>query len=147
MFRGRVFKDGKLWIIEVPDLDLATQGHTREDAYGMLVDLLRTSMDRPAFKADIRRYGDGTFLLGGSGERAEGALTALFLRRQRVKAGLSLSDMARLLGAKSRNAYARYEHGESLPGPLMMKRILNAMGLCLEVRVHRHGGDTESDAA
>jgi transcriptional regulator with XRE-family HTH domain len=38
-------------------------------------------------------------------------LLALFLRRQRETTGLSLADVARKTGAKSRNGYAQYEQG------------------------------------
>jgi len=37
------------------------------------------------------------------------------LRRQRQMHGLSLSAVARRLGARSKTAYARYEQGRSVP--------------------------------
>jgi hypothetical protein len=135
MFRGRVYKEGKFWIIEVPDLDLMTQGHTKDEAYEMLVDLLKTASDSGHFRPDIARHRNNTFLLRGRDEQSERDLIALLLKRQRARAGLSLSDMARLLKAKSKNAYARYEHGESVPSPIQMEKILGVMGLNFEMRV------------
>lgn len=144
MFRGRLYKEGKFWLIEVPDLDLMTQGHTKDEAYEMLVDLLKTATDRAAFRPDIARHSNNTFLLRGRDEQSEKDLIALLLKRQRARAGLSLSDMARLLKVSSKNAYARYEHGDSVPSPIMMEKMLRVMGLTLEWRVR--GRDMEEDS-
>ena len=131
-------------MIEVPDLDLTTQGHTKADAYDMLVDLLKTASNRSGFRADIARHRNNTFSLRGRDEQSEKDLIAILLRRQRAGAGLSLNDMARLLKAKSKNAYARYEHGESVPSPIMMEKMLRAMGLTFEIRVRSRELDEES---
>ena len=58
-------------------------------------------------------------------------LVSLLLRRQRERSGLSLADAAARLGARSRNAYARYERGTSLPtieklDALLMRYLLIA---------------------
>ncbi len=146
MFRGKVYKEGKFWIIEVQDLDIMTQGRTKDEAYDMLEDLLKTASRREGFKADIARFANNTFLLRGRDERSEADLIAILLRRQRARAGLSLNDMARLLKAKSKNAYARYEHGESVPSPIMMEKILRVMGLTFEMRVQTRPLEEESTA-
>ena len=143
MFRGRLYKGKKFWLIEVPDLDLMTQGHTKEEAYFMLNDLLVTILDMPELKLDIARHRNNTFLLDTRDEESEKALIALMLQRQRIKAGLSLSQMAKLLGARSKNTYARYEHGTSVPSHLMLRRIFRAMGLSCEMRVHPKDDDEE----
>lgn len=143
MFRGRVFKAEKFWLIEVPDLNLMTQGHTKEEAYEMLVDLLKTATDMQGFKADIARHRNNTFLLDARDEESEKALIALMLQRLRRKAGLTLSQMAKLLGARSKNTYARYEHGTSVPSHLMLRRIFRAMGLSCEMRVHDKDDEEE----
>ena len=44
---GRVYKDGKFWLAEVPLLDAMTQGHTRKEALAMVADLLETLANRP----------------------------------------------------------------------------------------------------
>lgn len=143
MLRGRVFKEQKFWLIEVPDLDLMTQGYTKEEAYEMLVDLLITATEMKNFKADIARHRNNTFFLAGRDEDSEKALIALMLRRQRVRAKLTLAQMAELLGARSKNTYARYEHGTSVPSHLMMRRIFRAMGLSWEMRIHDRDDDDE----
>ncbi len=146
MFRGRLNKEGRWWIIEVPDLDLMTQGRTKEDAYEMLVDLLQTATNGDGFRPDIARFRNNTFLLRGRDEQSEKDLIALLLKRQRARAGLSLTDMMRLLDAKSKNTYARYEHGEAVPSPIMMEKILGVMGLTFEMRVRSKEMGEESTA-
>ena len=143
MFRGRVFKSGKFWLIEIPDLELMTQGYTKEEAYFMLDDLIKSLLDMPKLKLDIARHKNNTFLLDAKDEESEKALIALMLQRLRRKAGLSLAQMAKLLGARSKNTYARYEHGTSVPSHLMLRRIFRAMGLSCEMRVHPKDDDEE----
>ena len=107
---GRVYKDGKFWLAEVPMLDAMTQGRTRKDALAMVADL--HSGKHEAFEvsaADTR------------------GLMSLILRRQRERSGLSLAEAAVRLGAKSRNAYARYERGTSVPTLDKLTELLQAV--------------------
>jgi len=134
MYRGKIYKDGKHWIVAVPALDLLTQGDTKNDAYEMLDDWLKTAMGKD-FRPDIARLANGNFIVDGRDEYSKKALIALMLKRQRIRAGLTLADMQRLLQATSKNAYARYEQGVSVPSPLKIEEILMAMGLRLEMRV------------
>ncbi len=34
-FSGKIYKDGKFWLAEIPILDLMAQGHTKKEAYEM----------------------------------------------------------------------------------------------------------------
>ena len=52
---------------------------------------------------------------------------SLLLRRQRERSGLSLAEAAARLGAKSRNAYARYERGTSVPTLDKLTELLQAV--------------------
>jgi transcriptional regulator with XRE-family HTH domain len=45
----------------------------------------------------------------------------------REKEGLSLSAAAKRLGASSRNAYARYEQGKSVPSLKKLADLIEAM--------------------
>jgi len=49
------------------------------------------------------------------------------LRRQRQKEGLSLTEMAKRLDVKSRNAYARYEQGKAIPTVEKLAHLLHAV--------------------
>lgn len=55
------------------------------------------------------------------------AMISLLLRRQRHKSGLSLQEVAHRLGARSRNAYARYEQGRSVPTVEKLDQLLKAV--------------------
>ena len=109
---GTVTKDGKHWLVELPLLDAMTQGTTRKNAYAMATDLVETLVDQSGFQVTVHPGKHGEFELSCSDP---GALLGLVLKRQREASGLSLADVAKRLGAKSRNAYARYEQGQSVP--------------------------------
>ncbi|MCK9458103.1 MAG: helix-turn-helix domain-containing protein [Proteobacteria bacterium] len=110
-FSGRVWKDGVTWLVEVPALDLMTQGRTRRAALAMIADAVEGFVDRRGFRAEVHDGGDGIEV--GSGDAA--ALTALLLRRRRQASGLTLAEVAARLGVRSHNAYARYEQGRAVP--------------------------------
>ena len=69
--------------------------------------------------------GRGEYFEVGSSDQA--ALFAFLLRRQRQARGLSLADVAKRLGLKSRNAYARYEQGKAVPTVEKLAQLLKAV--------------------
>src|SRR5437660_1389638 len=111
-FVGELYRHGKFWLAEIPILDAMTQGRTRKEALAMVADLLETLVDRPGFTVHVHPGQGDHFEVRASDMRP---LVSLLLRRQRERSGLSLADAAVRLGAKSRNAYARYERGTSSP--------------------------------
>ena len=52
---------------------------------------------------------------------------ASILHRQRTRNGLSLPEAARRLGAKSPDAYARYERGDSCPTLEKLSELMAAI--------------------
>ena len=122
-FEGNLVRDGKFWLAEIPLLDAATQGRTRAEALTMIADWLETMVNRPDFKAEVHPRGKVEFEVSGSDAAA---MTALLLRRRREASGASLRDVATRLGASSRNAYARYERGESVPTMDKLDALLKA---------------------
>lgn len=50
---GRVYKDGRFWLAEVPMLDAMTQGRTREEALAMVADLLESLVNSPGFAVQV----------------------------------------------------------------------------------------------
>jgi|TARA_B100000809_G_C14996782_1_gene480017 predicted RNase H-like HicB family nuclease/DNA-binding XRE family transcriptional regulator len=123
-FSGKVYKEGKFWLAEIPVLDLMTQGHTRKEAFVMVSDLLETLVNRPEFSVRVHPDRHGNFEVSSSDARS---LISLLLRRQREQSGLSLAEAAERLGAKSRNAYARYEQGRSIPSVEKLSELLRAV--------------------
>ncbi len=125
---GRTWKDGKFWLAEVPLLDAMTQGRTEREALRMVVDLIRTMAEamvgRGRLKVDLFPGARGAFEVGC---RDTAVLVAVMLRRQREKHGLSLAQVARRLGARSKTAYARYEQGRSVPTVEKLFELLMAV--------------------
>lgn len=132
-FYGKVYKDGKFWLAEVPLFDAMTQGHTRKEAYDMVADLLESLANRSGFKVTVHASKHGDFEVSSNDPRI---LISLFLRRQRERSGLSLSEAAERLGAKSRNAYARYEQGKSMPSLEKLTELFQAVAPGSDIVLH-----------
>lgn len=125
-FEGRVWKEkgGKYWLVEVPLLDAMTQGTSKDDAYSMIAEAIECLMNRRGFKVDVRPVDGESFTIGSSNENA---MIALMLKRQREAHRLTLAEVARRLGQKSPNAYARYEQGKSLPTVDKLNKLMKAI--------------------
>jgi len=121
---GRVFKSGKYWAIEVPILDVVTQGHSIKDAYDMMADAIESLVNKKGFKVEVYP-GEKSYFEIASEDVA--TLTAFLLRRQRMKHGLTLVEVSKRLGAKSLNTYARYEQGRSVPTIEKFNLLLSAL--------------------
>ncbi len=52
-FSGKIYKDGKFWLAEIPILDLMTQGRTKKEACEMVADMLETMVNKEGFKIDV----------------------------------------------------------------------------------------------
>jgi len=121
---GRIWKDGKFWLAEVPMLDALTQGRSCSQAFRMMTDLVETMADKKGFHVAIFPGARGAFEVGSDDAAA---LVAVMLRRQREKRGVSLSEVARRLGSNSKTAYARYEQGRSVPTVEKLFELLAAV--------------------
>ena len=121
---GKVYKEGKFWLAEIPILDAMTQGRTRNEAFMMVKDLLETLVDRPGFAITVYPGKHGDFEVSSSDTRI---IISLLLRRQRERSGLSLAQAAERLGAKSQSVYARYERGASVPTIERLSELLQAV--------------------
>jgi DNA-binding transcriptional regulator YiaG len=121
---GRIFKVGRYWAVEVPMLGVVTQGRSRKDAFEMIVDAIETLANKRGFRVEVFP-GEGAYFEVAS--RHAATLTALMLRRLRVRQGLTLSEVAARLGAKSLNSYARYEQGRAVPSIERLDRLLAAV--------------------
>jgi len=123
-FQGKLYRDGKWWLAEVPVFDAMTQGRTRKEALDMIADWFITMVDRKGFWVYVQLTGRDDFEVNSDDART---MISLLLQRQRQKSGLSLAQAAQRLGAKSRNAYARYEQGVSVPTVAKLDELLRAI--------------------
>ena len=120
---GRIRKEGKHWLVELPILDAMTQGRSRAEAVQMSKDLVETMADEEGFSVDVRLGPRGAVSIGASDVAA---LLAMIFRRQREKHGLSVADVARRLGMRLRAGYARYDRGRTVPSVGRLFEILAA---------------------
>lgn len=87
-FEGKVWKDGRFWIAEVPSLNLMTQGRTRKEALAMVEDAA-LGLIECYFESEDKNlcitttdYKKDSFGITSSNNKL---LLALSLRRQREK--------------------------------------------------------------
>lgn len=123
-FQGKLYKDGKYWLVEVPVFAALTQGCTPKEALTMIADWFVTMINRPGFSVTVHEGKQGNFEISASDTKA---MVGLLLRRQRQLHGVSLAAAAERLGVKSRNAYARYEQGSSMPTVEKLDKLLQAV--------------------
>ena len=113
---GKIWKDGKFWLVEIPALDAMTQGKTRKEALAMVEDLV-LEMARSYFEDEAGKdffvtaidYKKDVIGVTANDNRL---FLALSLRRQREKSGSTVREASERLGSKSPNAYAQYERGK-----------------------------------
>ena len=125
MLVGTVTKQEGIWWSAHCDIaGIFTQGKSKADAMRALADAFEDVINRPGFKATVTA-------LDGDEVRVEASdpalLLGIVLRYQREAHHLSLADVAKRIGASSRNAYARYEHGTSMPKLDTVQEILKAV--------------------
>jgi hypothetical protein len=128
---GRLVRDGRWWLAEIPILDTMTQGRTRQEAFEMVKDLVETMIDRPDCQAHVHPGREGSFEVSASDVPA---LVALLIRRARARSGRTLHEVARVLGSSSPNAYARYEQGRASPTVGKLAELLRAVDCELVLR-------------
>ena len=87
-------------------------------------DLLASLANRNGFSVTVHLGQGDDFEVSSPDTRG---LVSLLLRRRRERSGLSLAETAERLGAKSRNAYARYERGASTPTLDNLSELLRAV--------------------
>lgn len=108
---GKIWKDGKFWLVEVSALNLMTQGKTRKEALFMIKDAIMEYVhyyfvsDVEGFKLTVNEYDS----LIGITSNNNNVLLALSLRKQREKSGSTVREVSKRLGSSSPNAYAQYE--------------------------------------
>ena len=123
-FSGKVFKDGKFWLAEIPILDIMTQGHTKKESYDMALDAIKSMVNKEEFEVEIYKGKNGNFEIASPDSKS---LISLLLQRKREISGLSLSQVAARLGLASRNSYARYEKGQTMPTIGKLDELLRAV--------------------
>jgi DNA-binding XRE family transcriptional regulator len=121
-------------LAEVPLFEAMTQGRSRREALEMIEDWFVSMVNRPGFAVDALPTGQDEFEVTSNDLKS---MISLLLQRQRQESGLSLADAAERLGARSRNAYARYERGDSVPTIEKLDQLLKAISPDRDVVLHQ----------
>lgn len=124
VIEGRIIRDGRWFLAEIPVLDGLTQGRSRKEALAMAADWVSSLAPGRPVRTSVRALKDDRFVIQC---RPPEALVALALRRRREAAGLSLAEVSQRIGAKSRNAYARYEQGRAMPTITKLAELFRAV--------------------
>ena len=132
-FEGRIWKSrkDKYWLVEVPSLDVMTQGTSQEDVMFMIVDAIKELLigyfpKESIDNLDIVVIDNKKGRIGISANDSK-LLLALSLRRQRTKSGATIREVAERLGSKSTNIYAPYERGEKSFSIDGYEKLINAV--------------------
>jgi DNA-binding XRE family transcriptional regulator len=121
-------------LAEVPLFEAMTQGLSRREALEMIEDWFVSMVNRPGFAVEAMPTGQDEFEVTSNDLKS---MISLLLQRLRQESGLSLADAAERLGARSRNAYARYERGDSVPTIEKLDQLLKAISPDRDVVLHQ----------
>lgn len=124
-FQGKAFKNGKFWLADIPFLELMTQGRTKKELLLMVEDLFVTLADKKGFEVNVKCTKDGILEIGSNDNKV---MVGLLLKRKRQLNNLTIQQVAERMGSTSKNAYARYEQGKTLPSINKLQDLLNATG-------------------
>jgi predicted RNase H-like HicB family nuclease len=127
---GKVWKDGKFWLVEVPAIDVCTQGRTRKEALMMIEDAIMELMSEyfqaveiKDIKLEILDHEKNIFGVKASNNNL---MLSFSLIRQRELSKSTVREVAERLGSKSPNAYAQYERGKMRITLDQYERLLQA---------------------
>ena len=124
-FQGKAFKNGKFWLADIPFLELMTQGRTKKELLLMVEDLFVTLAGKKGFEVNVKCTKDGIIEIGSNDNKV---MVGLLLKRKRQLNNLTIQQVAERMGSTSKNAYARYEQGKTLPSIDKLQDLLNATG-------------------
>ena len=125
-FQGNILKDGKFWLANIPFLELMTQGSSKKELLLMVEDLFITLANSKGFEVNVKCTKEGILEVGSNDNKI---MVGLLLKRKRELANLTIQEVATRLGSNSKNAYARYEQGKTLPSIDKLQELLSAIDL------------------
>ena len=79
-FSGKIYKDGRFWLAEIPILDAMTQGHTRKETLEMAADMVETMANKEGFRVEVALVSGNEFEVGSTDHNS---LISLLLRCKR----------------------------------------------------------------
>jgi DNA-binding XRE family transcriptional regulator len=123
-FQANLIKSGAWWAVDFPVLDLQTQGKTKKEAMVMAGDVIKCMSPTDSIEVSVSPKGKTTIEVGSNNTKA---MVSILLRARRQKHGLSIAEVSEKLGYSSRNSYAKYEQGKTIPSVEKLEELLEAM--------------------
>lgn len=127
---GKIWKRGKFWLVEVPAVEVMTQGYSQAEAKKMIADAIEGLVtcyfpdESEGFQVSVHEYKKGII---GVSTSNNSLMLAFSLRRQREASKSTVREVSERLGASSPNAYARYEKGRTRISLDQYERLLQAV--------------------
>ena len=118
----KVWKEGKFWVGLVPALDASTQGQTKKELLSMLEDLVANMIPGKA-TVDVAVVNDEVFVEVNPSK----AILPAILKPQRMKAVLTVRQVAKRLGYNNHNNYSAYENGRIEPSFEKFQELLRGI--------------------
>ncbi|MFH1263005.1 MAG: helix-turn-helix transcriptional regulator [Pseudomonadota bacterium] len=112
------------WSVEIPLLEIYTQGRSRNDAYRMARDAVESLVNRKGFHVTVTPGKGNAFDVSANDFPI---FLAFVLARLRTGHRLSTRQVAERLSSTSPNAYARYERGRAMPKLDTLLTLLRAI--------------------
>ena len=128
--KGRVWKDEKFWLLEVPAFDGMTQGQSRKEALRMMESYVRDALEMPGYEISVEHHGGDEITLTVSDPKP---LVALMVSRTRSASGLTMQEICDRMGKKGRNAVRQYETGKHDPSITKLQELAAAMGFDVQL--------------
>ncbi len=120
----------KYWSVEIPVLEIYTQGKTQSDAYRMAKDAIESLVEEKNFCVEVTPISDQKFKITSDSYEL---FSRLILSRLRSENKLTLLAMARKLKTPSINTFARYEQGRAVPKVDTLEKLIQAINPNLEI--------------
>lgn len=125
LITAKIFKDDKFWLAECETFCVMTQGKSRSDALYMLSD------------AVLSLYPDFKFQYGWISEKEGQAFIepenisealGIMIERNRNNNGLTLSELAKIVGSKNHNSVYAYEKATREASFSKVEELMQALG-------------------
>ncbi|NRA68533.1 MAG: helix-turn-helix transcriptional regulator [Pseudobacteriovorax sp.] len=123
--KAKITKEGDLWLISIPAIDAVTQAHTRDELFPMLEDYIKEASEIEGIEFDYRDNGAHDVDVFLSPEKK---IIPWLLGEFRENADVTLEEAAKRLNVKGKNAYKRYQDGESVPSISKFSELLEVTG-------------------
>lgn len=124
LVKGKVWKEGNLWLSEVKHLDLLSQSKSKQGSMKLLLEQIEERYDFDKSFFSIHVISNTEF---GITSKTVSAIVPLILKGLRNQHGLSIQDVATKLSFKSRSSYFKYETGERSISIDQFERIVEAI--------------------